>query len=121
VPEQVERRAAAERNRRCSFDASASSTSARNPCSNTLAAERPCTGSNESSTTAYGASASLSSTRRRSTRRRYHLTPRSAAVREHIEFGSHVAMQNSNAQTDEQLHPLRHVARWTWPGEQGKE
>ncbi|HEY7429989.1 MAG TPA: group II truncated hemoglobin [Streptosporangiaceae bacterium] len=39
------------------------------------------------------------------------------AVREHVEFGSRVAMQNSNAQTDEQLHPLREVPRWTWPGD----
>jgi hemoglobin len=40
------------------------------------------------------------------------------AVREHIEFGSRVAMQNSNAETDEQLHPLRQVPRWTWAGEE---
>jgi hemoglobin len=39
------------------------------------------------------------------------------AVREHIEFGSQVAKQNSNAETDEQLHPLREVPGWTWPGE----
>jgi hemoglobin len=39
------------------------------------------------------------------------------AVREHIEFGSKVAMQNSNADTDDQLHPLREVPRWTWPGD----
>jgi hemoglobin len=39
------------------------------------------------------------------------------AFREHIEFGSQVAMQNSNAETDEQLHPLRAVPHWTWPGE----
>jgi hemoglobin len=39
------------------------------------------------------------------------------AVRERVEFGSRVAMQNSNAQTDEQLHPLREVPRWTWPGD----
>jgi hemoglobin len=37
------------------------------------------------------------------------------AVREHVEFGSRVAMQNSNAKTDEELHPLREVPRWTWP------
>jgi hemoglobin len=37
------------------------------------------------------------------------------AVREHVEFGSHVAMQNSNAATDDELHPLREVPRWTWP------
>jgi hemoglobin len=39
------------------------------------------------------------------------------AVREHVEFGSHVAMQNSNAETDAELHPLRSVPRWTWPGD----
>jgi hemoglobin len=42
------------------------------------------------------------------------------AFREHIEFGSQVAMQNSNAETDEQLHPLRAVPRWTWPRERGE-
>jgi hemoglobin len=36
------------------------------------------------------------------------------AVHEHLEFGSRVAMQNSHAQTDDELHPLRHVPRWTW-------
>jgi len=39
------------------------------------------------------------------------------AVREHVEFGSKVAMQNSRADTDEGLHPLREVPRWTWPGD----
>ena len=39
------------------------------------------------------------------------------AVREHVEFGSHVAMQNSHARTDAELHPLREVPRWTWPGD----
>jgi hemoglobin len=39
------------------------------------------------------------------------------AVREHIEFGSRVAMQNSNARTDAELHPLREVPRWSWPGD----
>ena len=39
------------------------------------------------------------------------------AVREHVEFGSRVAMQNSNATTDDQLHPLREVPRWTWAGD----
>jgi hemoglobin len=41
-----------------------------------------------------------------------------SAVREHIEFGSNVAMQNSNASTDEELHPLSEVPRWTWPGDE---
>ena len=39
------------------------------------------------------------------------------AVREHVEFGSRVAIQNSHAATDEELHPLREVPRWTWPGD----
>jgi hemoglobin len=37
------------------------------------------------------------------------------AVRSHVEFGSKVAMQNSLAETDDDLHPLREVPRWTWP------
>ncbi|TCK27306.1 group II truncated hemoglobin [Pseudonocardia endophytica] len=41
------------------------------------------------------------------------------AVREHVEFGSHVAMQNSHATTDDELHPLREVPRWTWAGDEG--
>jgi hemoglobin len=41
------------------------------------------------------------------------------AVREHVEFGTRVAMQNSNAATDADLHPLREVPRWTWAGDQG--
>jgi hemoglobin len=39
------------------------------------------------------------------------------AVREHVEFGSRVAMQNSHAVSDDQLHPLREVPRWTWAGD----
>jgi hemoglobin len=39
------------------------------------------------------------------------------AVREHVEFGSRVAMQNSHATCDDELHPLREVPRWTWPGD----
>jgi hemoglobin len=39
------------------------------------------------------------------------------AFRAHVEFGSQVAMQNSNAETDEQLHALRAVPRWRWPDE----
>jgi hemoglobin len=35
------------------------------------------------------------------------------AVMEHIEFGTAVAQQNSHAETDEELHPLREVPRWT--------
>ena len=41
-----------------------------------------------------------------------------AAVRSHVEFGSKVAMQNSHAETDDQLHPLREVPRWTWTGDE---
>ncbi|MFF5213260.1 group II truncated hemoglobin [Streptosporangium sp. NPDC000396] len=36
------------------------------------------------------------------------------AVREHLEFGSRVAQQNSRAATDDELHPLRDVPLWTW-------
>ena len=39
------------------------------------------------------------------------------AIREHVEFGTQVAMQNSHAVTDEELHPLREVPRWTWAGD----
>jgi hemoglobin len=39
------------------------------------------------------------------------------AVREHVDFGSRVAMQNSHATTDDELHPLREVPRWTWAGD----
>jgi hemoglobin len=38
------------------------------------------------------------------------------AVRSHLEFGSRVAMQNSNATSDEELHPIREVPIWTWEG-----
>ena len=37
------------------------------------------------------------------------------AVRSHLEFGSRVAQQNSWAETDAELHPIRHVPRWNWP------
>ncbi|HEX3445859.1 MAG TPA: hypothetical protein VHS80_14170 [Chthoniobacterales bacterium] len=37
------------------------------------------------------------------------------ALREHVEFGTKVAMQNSNAKTDAELHPLREVPKWDWP------
>jgi hemoglobin len=39
------------------------------------------------------------------------------AVRSHVEFGTHVAQQNSHAKTDAELNPLREVPRWTWPGD----
>ncbi|MER7273054.1 group II truncated hemoglobin [Dactylosporangium sp. NPDC000244] len=38
------------------------------------------------------------------------------ALRTHVEFGSRVAAQNSHATTDDELHPLREVPRWRWPG-----
>jgi hemoglobin len=38
------------------------------------------------------------------------------ALRSHVEFGSHVAQQNSHAETDDQLHPLREVPLWQWNG-----
>ena len=37
-----------------------------------------------------------------------------AAVGEHIEFGTRVAVQNSHAADDSELHPLREVPRWRW-------
>ena len=37
------------------------------------------------------------------------------AVREHVEFGAKVAQQNSRAETDSELHPIREVPRWRWP------
>ena len=36
------------------------------------------------------------------------------AVRSHVEFGAHVAHQNSWAETDNDLHPIRAVPRWQW-------
>ena len=43
------------------------------------------------------------------------------AVRAHVEFGSKVAMQNSNAATEDELHPLRQVPIWTWDGDRQQE
>ncbi len=40
-----------------------------------------------------------------------------AAVRQHVEFGTRVAMQNSHAETEADLHPLREVPHWTWARE----
>jgi hemoglobin len=37
------------------------------------------------------------------------------AVRSHVEFGARVAQQNSVAESDEELHPIRNVPRWEWP------
>ena len=36
------------------------------------------------------------------------------AVRSHLEFGAEVAQQNSWAETDAELHPIREVPNWTW-------
>lgn len=36
------------------------------------------------------------------------------AVRSHLEFGAQVAQQNSWAERDEELHPIREVPHWTW-------
>jgi hemoglobin len=36
------------------------------------------------------------------------------AVREHIEFGTRVAQQNSWAETDADRHPIRAVPHWKW-------
>jgi len=37
------------------------------------------------------------------------------AVRSHVEFGANVAQQNSQAETDADLHPIRAVPHWQWP------
>ena len=37
------------------------------------------------------------------------------ALLSHVEFGSQVAKQNSHAETDAELHPLREVPIWEWP------
>ena len=37
-----------------------------------------------------------------------------ATLRSHVEFGTQVAVQNSWARTDAELHPLREVPRWDW-------
>jgi hemoglobin len=41
-------------------------------------------------------------------------TPFREALRSHVEFGTEVAMRNSHARTDHELHPLREVPRWQW-------
>ncbi|MET0637566.1 MAG: group II truncated hemoglobin [Chitinophagaceae bacterium] len=40
------------------------------------------------------------------------------ALKSHVDFGSHVAKQNSNANSDEELHPLREVPKWNWNPDQ---
>lgn len=44
-----------------------------------------------------------------------------AAVLEHVEFGSRVAMQNSHATTEAELHPLREVPLWTWKHDEAEQ
>jgi hemoglobin len=41
------------------------------------------------------------------------------SLRSHVEFGSRVAMQNSHARTDDELHPLRDVPLWQWSASKG--
>ena len=43
------------------------------------------------------------------------------ALLSHIDFGSHVAKQNSNAKSDDELHPLREVPKWDWPDDEQKD
>jgi hemoglobin len=40
------------------------------------------------------------------------------AVHSHVAFGTEVAQQNSHAKSDAELHPLREVPRWEWPGDE---
>jgi hemoglobin len=40
------------------------------------------------------------------------------AVREHVEFGTRVAMQNSHAAAEDELHPIREVPIWTWDNDE---
>jgi hemoglobin len=37
------------------------------------------------------------------------------AVQSHVVFGSQVAQQNSWANSDSELHPIRDVPSWSWP------
>jgi hemoglobin len=37
------------------------------------------------------------------------------AIRSHVEFGAQVAQQNSVAESDEELNPIRNVPHWEWP------
>jgi hemoglobin len=40
-----------------------------------------------------------------------------ATLRSHVEFGTEVAVVNSRAKTDAELHPLREVPKWNWEQE----
>ena len=37
-----------------------------------------------------------------------------SALKSHVDFGSRVATQNSNATSESELHPLREVPKWHW-------
>jgi hemoglobin len=43
------------------------------------------------------------------------------SVQSHLEFGAAVAQQNSWAETDADLHPIREVPRWSWEEASGSE
>jgi hypothetical protein len=38
------------------------------------------------------------------------------ALRSQVGFGYGVAMRTSHAEIGDELHPLRHVLGWEWPG-----
>jgi hemoglobin len=40
------------------------------------------------------------------------------ALRSHLDFGTHVAQQNSRAASEAELHPIREVPKWDWPDEE---
>ncbi len=40
--------------------------------------------------------------------------PFRSAVQSHLEFGADVAQQNSWAESDSDLHPIRDVPHWSW-------
>jgi hemoglobin len=42
------------------------------------------------------------------------------AIRSRVEFGARVAQQNSWAQSDRDLHPIRQVPHWNWPDVEDK-
>lgn len=43
--------------------------------------------------------------------------PFRTALRDYLEFGTQVAVQNSHAATAEELHECQEVPRWDWPAE----
>jgi hemoglobin len=42
------------------------------------------------------------------------------ALRSHVDFGSRVALQNSHARSEDELHPLRAVPQWRWPAQRSE-